>query len=180
MNCPLSLVLLLALPAAAVCAGHPPEPPLTLLVNSSHDVLIDPSSTSRAELRKTEHALRRALEGTLSNRVFGAGTILGTGPGPWRTQVDILEWISPGELKGAFGPGSPGIAAQASLWDASHAKNIPIAIADFPSPAERFAAAKPNRVLSVDDATHRITEWITARIAEQLAAHPSVKKENIP
>lgn len=170
------LVLLLAMPAVALCAGHPTQPPLTLRVNSSHDVLIDPGTSSRDELRRTENVLEDALRATLTNLVLGAGSVLGSGPGPWRAQIDILEWISPDELKGAFGPAAPGIAAQASLWDVSRKEKMPLAIADFPNPAERFAAAKSRRVLSIEDAAHRIADWITTQIADRHGSPPSAEK----
>ncbi len=166
----------LALSACALCAAHEPGAAVRLHVASSDKLLVDPEASPASEITKTENMLEGALRATLTNLVLGAGSVLGSGPGPWRAQIEILEWISPHELKGVFGPGSPGIAAQASLWDVSRKEKMPLAIADFPDPTERFAAAKPRRVLSIEDAAHRIADWITAQIAEGLGSPPSADK----
>ncbi|HPA17953.1 MAG TPA: hypothetical protein PLU30_09415 [Verrucomicrobiae bacterium] len=162
-------IALLAAPALALAVRPDSPPPVTVTVTFASEALMDPTTSPRAELRATEAMLQSALKANLSNLVCGAGALAGTGPGPWRARVDILEWISPSELRGAFGQDVPGIAAHASLTDLSRGDGVALALAEFPAPAQRLAIAKSLRVLPIDDAAQKIAQWIITEITAALA-----------
>lgn len=145
--------------------------PIAVTVASHKEVLLDPPGNGTAAhpgLRAAESALQSHVRAALSNLVCGAGALAGIGPGPWRVHADVLEWISPEQLRDAFGDGVPGIAVQVSLFDASLGDRIPFAVADFPAAADRLNASKSLRVLSVERAADHIATWTTTEIVTAL------------
>jgi hypothetical protein len=159
-----ALLLAAALPHVADAA------PVEVTVSTADDALVEtpPDGGARTGLRSAENALLRGTRAALSNLVCEAGTLTGSGPGPWRVHASIVEWIGPEELRGAFGPGAPGVALHASLFDRSLGEKFPTALADFPTTAERLAAAKSSRVLPIEEAVRQIASWATAQIAEAM------------
>ncbi|MCC6356279.1 MAG: hypothetical protein IT577_20530 [Verrucomicrobiae bacterium] len=171
----------LLLTAGLAPAAEPP--PIAVTVASADDVLLDPpgdGAARRASLSSAELALRQAMLASLSNLVSGAGPLTGTGPGPWRAHAEILECVSPDELRGAFGQGTPGIAVHASLCDISRGDSIPIARADFPEPAQRLSAAKSSRVLPAEEAARKISAWIIGEISAAIGKSTPPRQGNSP